>query len=86
MAVQKKKKVVRKRSTKKQNAKMWPKIIWSLFLALLLLASMGAAFFVIFFSVPTVRASELPPISSETIIKPRVAIIIDDIGYNSKIS
>ena len=81
-----KKKVVRKRSTKNSTPKPWLKIIWSLFLALLLVGSMGAAFFVIFFSVPTVRASERPPISSETIMKPPVPINIDDVGHNSKMS
>ncbi|MGL1932626.1 MAG: divergent polysaccharide deacetylase family protein [Desulfotalea sp.] len=71
-----KKKVVRKKPTRKKVQRRFSPIkvcLW-LFLLVILGISIIATFFMVFFSVPTVQAGE----------KPRISIIIDDMGYDKR--
>lgn len=80
-----KKTTSRKRASWKSNGPLWPKVLLVLFLTGLFLGSIGAAFFVIFFSVPPLHAAEQSSVPENQSTLPRVAIIIDDMGYHKRI-
>lgn len=80
----KKKTTGRRRASKKIQGALWPKILFFFLLLCLFVGSIGAAFFVIFLSVPPLHAAEYGAVLENPPL-PRVAIIIDDMGYNKQV-
>ncbi len=87
MATTKKKTTRRKttaKRTKRKPQRNWVKFIMSLLLLVMLFGSICAAVFVVFFSVPIAQAASSSA-ASDKLDPPKVAIIIDDMGYSRKL-